>query len=174
MHLMLCSCASEINVENSKPVMTWTRRLSFSEKLSTYSFLSMIVQRTWKRNTSRSVDHLTTTTSTEVSQMRTAIIALPRRSWAKLVVVDNQEVIVLRPYRTSALEQQPSIDLNDPTWRHMNVDELQPDPNKPIRHTSTCPWMMLDAPPRRGEVGRTLFYLEGATAVWSSWAGHKS
>ena len=75
-----------------------------------------------------SVDHLAMTTITEASRRRAAVIALPHRSWANLVVLGSREVIVLRPPRTSTPEQQlwpmkNNVDRKDPNRRHTNVDE---------------------------------------------------
>ena len=49
-------------------------------------------------------------TSTEASQRRAAVITLPRWSRAKLAVIDSQKVVVLRPHRTSTLEQAAAAD----------------------------------------------------------------
>ena len=114
----------------------------FAKKLPIYSSSIMAVQRIPEiKITSRFVDHLATTTSTEASRRAPPSSPLHRRSRAQLVVVDSREVVVLRPHRTSTPEQQPplmknNVDRLDPNRRHTNVDEQRRDPSKSTKDRS--------------------------------------
>lgn len=59
----------------------------------------------------------------------------PHRSQTEFVVVNSWEVVVLRPHRSSALQQQSSsmkrsVDRKDSTYSHTNEHWIHEDPSK--------------------------------------------
>ena len=63
---------------------------------------------------------------------------LPYWSRANFVVVENRKIIMLRPHRTSAPEQQPSpmkkvIDQKDQACIHSNENVQRLDPTDPLK-----------------------------------------
>ena len=59
------------------------------------------------------------TTSPETSQRRAAIIIPSLAKPEKLVVVESREVVLVRPNRTNAPEQQPLLMKRDVYWKDL-------------------------------------------------------
>jgi hypothetical protein len=82
---------------------------------------------------------------------------------------------VLRPQRTSALEQQPSptmttIDRKRLTRNHTNKRNNWPDPVKSVGHTTPRALRRREMHHRSEDrTGRTLFWLQDVAAASSSW-----
>ena len=144
------------------------------EKLSIYSSSIMVVQRTLEiiKITSRSVDHLATTTSTEASRRRAAVIAPPstepgkhccsRQSGSRRAKAPwNQRTRTA----TAADEECRSKGSNLKTHeRRRTTNRSEQIHQRQIRrrHTSTRPPMMLHTSPERGLDGETFIPSSGS------------